>query len=137
LKEAEEKRLADEKAKANEAERLKKEKEEQALLAAKAIKDKEAEDALRKQKEMADLKEKAKENALDGEKKRQEQLAYQEELYKIRQAKFTPVMGIYSTTTSVIAGKKAHGYINFGNGVGNQDLTKEEYETYQLKFKKK
>ena len=32
---------------------------------------------------------------------------------------------------------KLYGYINFGNGIGNQDVTKEEYDAYQEKFGKK
>jgi len=64
-------------------------------------------------------------------------LAKQEELYKNKQASFKPVMGIYTTSTTIINGKQAYGYINFGNGIGNQDLTKEEYDDYQERFTKK
>ncbi len=136
MQEAEEKRLAEAKAKEEELERIKKEKEEQAKQLAQALKDKEAEDAKNKALEMQALKEKLKVSNLDAENKRLEQLAAQEELYKKRQSNFKPVMGIYTTTTSVIAGKKAYGYINFGNGLGNQDLTKEEFDAYKEKFKK-
>jgi len=137
FQESEEKRLAAEKAKNEEAERIRKEKEEQTKVAAQALKDKEAEEAKRKAAEMQALKDKLKNNNLDAESKRLEQLKAQEDLFKSRQSKFQPVMGIYSTTTSVIDGKKAFGYINFGNGIGNQDLTKEEFDAYKLKFEKK
>ena len=45
-------------------------------------------------------------------------------------------MGTYTSTNNFINGKKVFGYINFGNGVGNQDLTKEEYDDYAAKYKK-
>jgi len=32
---------------------------------------------------------------------------------------------------------KYHGYINFGDGTGNKELTKEQFEDYAKKFKVK
>ena len=103
---------------------------------AEEAKQKEIETARKKQEAMAALAQKLKETAESGERKRLEELAKQEELFRARASKFPPVMGIYSTTTSVINGKKAFGYINFGNGLGNQDLTKEEFDEYKERYKK-
>jgi len=135
FKEAEEKRLAEEKLKAESLEKERKEKEDAARNASLAAKEKAEEDAKRKSEEMAALRDKFKSDSDEAEKKRQEQLSKQEELFKNKQSKFKPVMGIYTNTNTVIRGKKAHGYINFGNGLGNQDLTKEEYDTYKEKYK--
>ncbi len=131
------KKEAEEKAKAEEAERKKQEAIEAAKAAAEAEKQREADLAKQKADEFAALKAKAEQKALEDEKKRLEALAKQEELYKNRKANFKPVMGVYTTTTTIINGKQAYGYINFGNGLGNQDITKEEYEQYQEQFNKK
>jgi hypothetical protein len=106
-------------------------------LAVEAEKLKAAELAKKRAEDFAALKSQAEQKAFEDEEKRKEALAKQEELYKKRQASFKPVMGIYTTTTTVINGKQAYGYINFGNGIGNQDLTKEEYDKYQEQFSKK
>lgn len=134
-KEEEAKRVLAEKQRVEEEEKQKQEREQQARNAAALAKQKEEEDAKKKAEEMALLRDKFKSDSNESEKKRLEQLAKQEELFKSKQAKFKPVMGIYSTTTTVINGKKAFGYINFGNGLGNQDITKEEYESYKEKYK--
>ncbi len=130
------KKLAEEKAKAELEERARKEKEEKAALAIAERVKAEQEAALKKQKEMEALQAKLKNAATAAEAKRLEDLAKQEELFRDRQSKFAPVMGVYSNTSTIINGKKAYGYINFGNGVGNQDLTREEYEEYTGRFKK-
>jgi hypothetical protein len=130
------KKLAEEKAKEELEERARKEKEEKVAQALADRLKAEQEAALKKQKEMEALQAKLKNAASAAEAKRLEDLAKQEELFRNRQSKFAPVMGVYSNTSTIINGKKAYGYINFGNGVGNQDLTKEEYEEYNLRFKK-
>jgi hypothetical protein len=72
------------------------------------------------------------------EKARLDELAKQEELFRSRKSNFKPVMGVYSgASVKSIGDKKAYGYINFGNGLGNQDLTKEEYDAYAEKYQKK
>jgi len=135
--EAKAKKEADEKAKAEAVEKAKQEAIEATKMAAELEKQKAAELAKKRAEEFAALKSQAEKKAFEDELKRKEALAKQEELYKNKQANFKPVMGIYSTTTTIINGKQAYGYINFGNGLGNQDLTKEEYDEYQERFGKK
>ncbi len=131
------KREAEDKAKAEAIEKAKLEAAEATRLAADAEKQKAADLAKKRAEEFAALKSQAEQKAFQDEEKRKEALAKQEELYKKRQASFKPVMGTYTTTTTIINGKQAFGYINFGNGLGNQDLTKEEYDEYQERFTKK
>lgn len=135
--EAQAKKEAEDKAKAEAIEKAKLDAAEAERLALEAEKQKAAELAKKRAEEFAALKSQAEKKAYEDEVKRKEALAKQEELYKNRQANFKPVMGIYTTTTTVINGKQAYGYINFGNGIGNQDLTKEEYDEYQERFNKK
>jgi hypothetical protein len=135
--EAKAKKEAEDKAKAEAVEKAKQDAAEAARLAAEAEKQKAADLAKKRAEEFAALKSQAEKKAFEDEIKRKEALANQEELFKKRQANFKPVMGIYSTTTTIINGKQAYGYINFGNGIGNQDLTKEEYDEYQERFGKK
>ena len=106
-------------------------------MAAEAEKQKAADLAKKRAEDFAALKSQADKKAFEDEVKRKDALAKQEELYKNKQANFKPVMGIYTTSTTIINGKQAYGYINFGNGIGNQDLTKEEYDDYQERFTKK
>jgi hypothetical protein len=129
-------RIAEEKAKAEEEEKLKKEREEKAQLAAAEKARAEAEEAKKKKEAMDALQTRLKQASSAAEAKRLEDLAKQEQLFADRKSKFPPVMGVYSNTSTIINGKKAYGYINFGNGLGNQDLTKEEYDEYNLRFKK-
>jgi len=131
------KKEADDKAKAEAIEKAKQDAIEATRLAAEQEKQKAADLAKKRAEEFAALKSQAEQKALEDEIKRKEALAKQEELYKNKQASFKPVMGTYTTTTTVINGKQAYGYINFGNGIGNQDLTKEEYDEYQERYKKK
>ena len=126
-KKAEEERLANEKKKA----------EEDAIKAAEKAKQDELNAAANKAKKLEEEKEKARLKAIKDEENRVLELARQEELFKKRTANFTPVMGIYTSTVNKIGEKQAFGYINFGNGLGNQDLTKEEYDEYAKKYKKK
>ena len=135
--EAQAKKEAEDKAKAEAIEKAKLDAAEATRLAAEAEKQKAADLAKKRAEEFAALKSQAEKKAYEDEIKRKEALAKQEELYKNKQATFKPVMGIYTTTTTVINGKQAYGYINFGNGIGNQDLTKEEYDDYQERFVKK
>ncbi len=135
--EAKAQKEADEKAKAEADAKSKQEAIEAARLAAEMEKKKAADLAKQKAEEFAALKAKAEQKAFEDEEKRKEALSKQEEMYKNRQANFKPVMGVYTTSTTIINGKQAYGYINFGNGVGNQDITKEEYEEYQSRFAKK
>jgi hypothetical protein len=130
------KKAAEDAARETEQARIKAEKEEEIKRLAEEAKQKEIDNARKKQEAMAALAQKLKETAEAGERKRLEELAKQEDLFRERSSKFPPVMGIYTTTTSVINGKKAYGYINFGNGLGNQDLTKEEFDGYKERYKK-
>lgn len=126
-KKAEEERIAQEKKKA----------EQDAAAAAEKAKQDELNAAANKAKKLEEDKEKARLKAIKDEENRLAELARQEELFKKRTANFTPVMGIYTSTVNKIGEKQAFGYINFGNGLGNQDLTKEEYDEYAKKYKKK
>jgi hypothetical protein len=161
LADAREKREADEKTKAeaDAAEKARKEKEladarakREADEKAKAEAD--AAEKSRKEKELADARakreadEKARLEALENDRKAKEaaaaeearldELAKQEELFKAKRSAFKPVMGVYSgASVKSIGDKKSYGYINFGNGIGNQDLTKEEYDAYAEKYLKK
>jgi hypothetical protein len=101
------------------------------------MKKKEAKElARKKQEDMLALQKKIRETSDEAGKKRLEELAKQEELFREKASKFAPIMGTYTSTNNFINGKKVFGYINFGNGVGNQDLTKEEYDDYAAKYKK-
>ena len=131
------KKEAEDKAKAEAIEKAKKDAAEATRLAAEAEKQKAADLAKKRAEDFAALKSQAEKKAFEDEVKRKDALAKQEELYKNKQASFKPVMGIYTTSTTIINGKQAYGYINFGNGIGNQDLTKEEYDDYQERFTKK
>jgi hypothetical protein len=131
------KKEAEDKAKAEAIEKAKKDAAEATRLAAEAEKQKAADLAKKRAEDFAALKSQAEKKAFEDEVKRRDALAKQEELYKNKQANFKPVMGIYTTSTTIINGKQAYGYINFGNGIGNQDLTKEEYDEYQERFTKK
>jgi hypothetical protein len=135
--EAKAKKEAEDKAKAEAVEQAKRDAAEAARLAAEAEKQKAADLAKKRAEDFAALKSQAEKKAFEDELKRKEALAKQEELFKKRQVNFKPVMGIYSTTTTIINGKQAYGYINFGNGIGNQDVTKEEYDDYMQRFGKK
>jgi|694.fasta_scaffold08679_30 hypothetical protein len=126
-KKAEEERIAEAKKKAA----------EDALAAAEKAKLDEIEAVKNKAKKLEEEKENARLKLLKDEENRVLELARQEELFKKRTANFTPVMGIYTSTINKIGEKQAFGYINFGNGLGNQDLTKEEYDEYAKKYKKK
>ena len=131
------KKETEDKAKAEAIEKAKKDAAEATRLAAEAEKQKAADLAKKRAEDFAALKSQADKKAFEDEVKRKDALAKQEELYKNKQANFKPVMGIYTTSTTIINGKQAYGYINFGNGIGNQDLTKEEYDDYQERFTKK
>ena len=131
------KKETEDKAKAEAIEKAKKDAAEATRLAAEAEKQKAADLAKKRAEDFAALKSQADKKAFEDEVKRKDALAKQEELYKSKQANFKPVMGIYTTSTTIINGKQAYGYINFGNGIGNQDLTKEEYDDYQERFTKK
>jgi hypothetical protein len=131
------KKEAEDKAKAEAIEKAKQDAAEATRLAAEAEKQKAADLAKKRAEDFAALKSQAEKKAFEDEVKRKDALAKQEELYKNKQASFKPVMGIYTTSTTIINGKQAYGYINFGNGIGNQDLTKEEYDDYQERFTKK
>ena len=131
------KKEIEDKAKAEAIEKAKKDAAEATRLAAEAEKQKAADLAKKRAEDFAALKSQADKKAFEDEVKRKDALAKQEELYKNKQANFKPVMGIYTTSTTIINGKQAYGYINFGNGIGNQDLTKEEYDDYQERFTKK
>jgi hypothetical protein len=135
--EAKAKKEAEDKAKAEAVEQAKRDAAEAARLASEAEKQKAADLAKKRAEDFAALKSQAEKKAFEDELKRKEALAKQEELFKKRQVNFKPVMGIYSTTTTIINGKQAYGYINFGNGIGNQDVTKEEYDDYMQRFGKK
>ncbi|MFN7847610.1 MAG: hypothetical protein ACK5P4_10375 [Bacteroidota bacterium] len=135
--EAKAKKEAEDKAKAEAVEQAKRDAAEAARLAVEAEKQKAADLAKKRAEDFAALKSQAEKKAFEDELKRKEALAKQEELFKKRQVNFKPVMGIYSTTTTIINGKQAYGYINFGNGIGNQDVTKEEYDDYMQRFGKK